>query len=346
MKPRLLKNRGKWRIVWYRDRTQFAVYPDPNSDIGDLLNQITLALEDLGEWPSEICQSPAVLRYIGATGSASTKGEEDVIDEYLSTIKGSVSPEWAKKTKTYLDEFNEAHPLQRATPSVSQQYLAGIMDKNTIETRNRRLVVLSKFYKWAMRAHRWPLNPFAGLKQIKKSRVNTDIKYLSPEERDSALAAADTIEHGLSVWIALYAGLRRNEIWRLCWEAVNFESETIVAQSKQGSARTVPIASPLLKQLKKHRKPSGLIFSTKGLSGYGEPARRVLERLQEACAEISSDCLTWNPFRHTFCTLLVQAGVSIDKVAMWAGHDIKTCHLHYARFVPKDKKDSDIEKLG
>lgn len=60
--------------------------------------------------------------------------------------------------------------------------------------------------------------------------------------------------------------------------------------------------------------------------------------------ENALDHIGWNVFRHTFASLKVQDGVDVQKVARWIGDTLETCLLHYAQFVPKDKRDPDIDK--
>ena len=51
--------------------------------------------------------------------------------------------------------------------------------------------------------------------------------------------------------------------------------------------------------------------------------------------------VTAHVMRHTFASLLVQAGVSIYKVARWLGDGVEVVEDHYGHLAPKD---SDIEK--
>lgn len=53
----------------------------------------------------------------------------------------------------------------------------------------------------------------------------------------------------------------------------------------------------------------------------------------------------WNPFRHTFGSLLAQAGVSLDKISSWMGNTPEVCRRHYAQFIPRDRRDNEIDKL-
>jgi integrase len=57
------------------------------------------------------------------------------------------------------------------------------------------------------------------------------------------------------------------------------------------------------------------------------------------------DRIGWNPFRHTFGSLLAQAGVSLDKISAWMGNTPEVCKRHYAQFVPRDRRDHEIDRL-
>ena len=138
--------------------------------------------------------------------------------------------------------------------------------------------------------------------------------------------------------------MRRGEAFSLRWSDINFETETVIAQSKGGDTRTIPLAAPLLKKLLECKKDTGKVVEYKG--EYKDASSSIIDTLRrDFKGSIAPECIGWNPFRHTFCTLLVQSGVSLDKVAMWAGHSAKICKRYYTRFIPKDQKDSDIDKM-
>jgi len=65
----------------------------------------------------------------------------------------------------------------------------------------------------------------------------------------------------------------------------------------------------------------------------------------EAGKRIAPECIGWTPFRHTFGSLLAQAGVSLDKISSWMGNTPEVCSKHYAQFVPRDYRDEDVDKL-
>ena len=50
--------------------------------------------------------------------------------------------------------------------------------------------------------------------------------------------------------------------------------------------------------------------------------------------------VTPHVMRHTFASLLASKGVSIYKIALWLGDDVRVVQKHYAKLLPKDE---DIE---
>lgn len=80
---------------------------------------------------------------------------------------------------------------------------------------------------------------------------------------------------------------------------------------------------------------------------YKEYKRRYAIQMKKKAAELEA-CLErigWNSFRHTFGSLLAQGGVSLDKISAWMGNTSEVCRRHYAQFIPRDKRDQEIDKL-
>jgi hypothetical protein len=67
-------------------------------------------------------------------------------------------------------------------------------------------------------------------------------------------------------------------------------------------------------------------------SRYRFDISRRFDRLTMQC---QINC-TFHDLRRTFCSLKVSAGVSLYKVAKWAGHGMQVCEAHYSFLVPSD----------
>jgi len=71
----------------------------------------------------------------------------------------------------------------------------------------------------------------------------------------------------------------------------------------------------------------------------------LLDGLVARYPDIPRERIRWNAYRHTFGSLLAQDGVSLDKISAWMGNSPAVCRRHYAEFVPRDRRDEDIDRL-
>ena len=340
----IYKDKKSFRLKWWAEQIPYCIVFKSKLEATLASAQMKLAMSGVKEWPPELLSKPAVQKYLEDRYSHLNKAGESVVDEYIEVIKGEVSPGWVNFTMSCLNDLENIAALDKVTIAEAQKYISEIGQKQSVSTRNKKLMVIKKFYNWTMLTHFWPMNPFAGIKKLRNIKINTEINYLTSDEREIVLDKAEGMKYGLAVWIALYTGMRQGEVFTLKWNNINLITETIVTQSKGGACRTIPIAVPLLNKLRIEGNKSGYLFDC--YENYRDTTRWMIDKLRNELNGLITDvCIGWNPFRHTFCTLLVQNGVSLDKVAMWAGHSQKICKQHYARFIPKDQKDRDIDRL-
>ncbi|MHC4872692.1 MAG: tyrosine-type recombinase/integrase [Planctomycetota bacterium] len=352
-KPNMRFKDGSWRIYWSKNRKVYeAVIGKCDEDYAKNVMHLTaLALLEQGDWPLEIADAPAVKRYISLDSLESDS--EDILSLYIDTIKGEVSSEWAKISGYYLKNAKDLIDGFTGYTSISQEQAQRLInsiakDKST-ETRNKYLQVYSRFCDWMFRNRKIAYNPFKNIRIVKtrKKRQNIDINYFNWDDREYILKAADTIEDGISVWIAFFAGLRRGEIFSCEWSDINFKNQTLVIpETKTGSPRTIPIADTLAEKLKPLKKRSGLVIPRRDGMAWKTQANHIIDDLRALRKKrFPKKKVLWNNFRHTFCTLLVMKGLSIDIVAAYAGNDPKTCREWYTQFVPVDQKDERINLL-
>lgn len=69
------------------------------------------------------------------------------------------------------------------------------------------------------------------------------------------------------------------------------------------------------------------------------------KKVRDAELQAYLERIGWNSFRHTFGSLLAQNGVSLDKISAWMGNTPEVCRRHYAQFIPRDRRDNEIDKL-
>ena len=143
----------------------------------------------------------------------------------------------------------------------------------------------------------------------------------------------------LAVLVMLYAGLRRGEVLALSSDdidlsaglihvtkAVRFDGNRPVLASPKTEAgrRSVPILSPLRPYLEQH---TGLIAPSASGSIMSESAFDRAWQSYIAALSSAADCRRLPPvnirchdLRHTYTTMLMDAGVSITQAMSWLGH--------------------------
>jgi len=169
-----------------------------------------------------------------------------------------------------------------------------------------------------------------------------------------AVEAGGKVRDQAVVRLLLNTGLRVQGLYALTWHDVMIserKGSVTVREGKGGKQRTVPLnpdARTALKSLgyEKHAGEDGLVFlgqrgplTPRGvqtlLSGY---LTRKME--DDGLEQLSPHLL-----RHTFCKNLVDAGVSLEKVAALAGHESLETTRRYVEPSLKDLERA-VELIG
>lgn len=305
-----------------------------------------LALQSAEPWPPLLADAPAVLRWAKRDALTSNASITEQYRAFLATDVDSA--DWVKTSMTYVRRLLREFPdPMKVTAAHAHEFFACETTGNAAGTRNKKLQAWTKFYAWLQRTRHLHRNPFAGIKyRAERKKRNAEIRYLSTRERAYMLGLSRRDRQGIAVWLGICLGLRRKEIFEAEWTDITWNSETFhLPETKTGAPRTLPIPQVLLPQLEALRKDEGLIVPWNPAAGqhYKSQSRQLLKRLARQRRRIPSDHIGFNCWRHTFASHLVQAGVSLSKVAYYLGDDEDTVRRHYSRFLPKDKKDSDID---
>ena len=178
---------------------------------------------------------------------------------------------------------------------------------------------------------------------------------------------------GVPVLLLLYCGLRRGELLALTWSDIDFKTKSVnvnkstvfvdnkgvVKKPKSSSSvRTVPLPDALIDILKKYKKDcrstmvcpavSGSMMSQiafnkawksylhyLNISAGGHDASRSRPKL------IVIDHLTPHMFRHTYATILYDAGVDIKSAQRFLGHaDISVTLKIYTHLSDKKEREA------
>jgi len=196
------------------------------------------------------------------------------------------------------------------------------------------------------------------LKRAKKLKLTEreDVgRALTPEEEKKVLAHARVSESPhiyTAMMIALNTGLRDSEIRHLQWRQIDFFKQLLtVGKSKtaEGTGRTIPLNSELLKALAQHqtwyetnvRKSGGDYFvfpkgahkrfdATKPVTSFKTAWNRVRRE-----AKVSA---RFHDLRHTLITKLAETGAGDETIMGIAGHVSRRMLSRYAHIRTEAKR--------
>ena len=205
----------------------------------------------------------------------------------------------------------------------------------TPATANRYRSFMSLAYRLGMENGKVQSNP-ARLVRLRKEN-NSRQRFLSRDEYQKVLAiiARDNPAQVPAFVVSVYTGMRWGEQFSLTWEEIDFKLKFIrLTQTKNGSARNVPLNSVALTALKEQQvrvshKSGDTVFPRPGLSS--DCRWWFIPALVEA--KIAD--YTWHNNRHTFCSWLAMAGVSTKEIQVLAGHKTIAMAARYAHLSPE-----------
>jgi integrase len=148
------------------------------------------------------------------------------------------------------------------------------------------------------------------------------------------------------VLLSLNTGLRRGELFSLCWGDVYWHTKTLTVRgetAKSRQTRHLPLNAEALQVLTAWRQQT----SGKELIFPGKDGRR-LDNVRKAWAGALTTAgivgFRWHDLRHTFASKLVMAGVPLNTVRELLGHTTPAMTLRYAHLAP-DHKQQAVEQL-
>jgi site-specific recombinase XerD len=204
-------------------------------------------------------------------------------------------------------------------------------------------------FSWAYRKGYVSTNPAAKVKLMRVPK-NTHIRYLNKAEITRLREAiGDNVALRRVVDLALWTGLRRNELVHLQWADISFEQLTITVQNKEeegfrtksGKSRVVPINAPLAAMLRElHGVPHTATDRVLNVNYWtvGNHFREAAKR-----AGLGSH-LTLHILRHSFASHLIMAGVDLRSVQEMLGHHDVSVTMIYSHLSPGHLAKT-VEKL-
>ena len=224
-----------------------------------------------------------------------------------------------------------------------------------------------QIFKQAVKAQYISFNPADGIDIPKLEQVD---RTPIPEEHIKGISNfCNEYERGAMIMTLLYTGMRRGEMLAITVDDVDFDmgvikvrksvefiknSPNIKLPKTKKSIRNIPILNPLLPYLKEvtqKKKKNDFVFCNKKNELYGKT------EIQRAMQDFNKKYnmylrgndnvyFTAHQFRHTFATLLYNAGVDVKTAQEILGHSSVNITLDIYTHLDSKLKKINTDKLN
>ena len=275
---------------------------------------------------------------------------ENTVNSYKSDLQKFIM--WYKKdTGMEKEEDVDWRHIGSLDVSEFKKYL--IEEGKRPSTINRAIIILSNFFKFL--GYKEEDNPCHNIKLVYEMSISPDA--LNRKQINQLLRAIDKYgnlrDYAIAVTI-FHTGIRVSELCDLQNEDVEIKERSGILHVNAGKGlkyRKVPLNSTARKVLQDfiNEKEEFMVwpaskwfFPTK--FGKKLSARSVQKAFQKYSEHLDFD-VTPHVLRHTFCKSLVDAGESLERVALMAGHSNINTTAKYTKPTQQDLENS-VEKLS
>jgi len=191
-------------------------------------------------------------------------------------------------------------------------------------TINRRLALLRRLanlaYDWG-----WIAQPLGKKIKLLPGEVARHY-YLTPDQVE-ALASRSPLTGSL-IRIAAYTGLRRGELFKIQKGDIKADFIVLDADTKTRQPRLVPIPDAIRSDLEAYAWPLDPAFDWE--------LRKEFEAARQA---LGLSHIRFHDLRHTYASLLAQAGATLQMIGRAMGHSTPVMTHRYAHLVEDNLKD-------
>ena len=282
---------------------------------------------------------------------------EQYAETWLPLYKSGVSGKCYRDYKKQLDALVEAiggkYVRDVGVDDVAKvwQHFQGY----SASTIHRARMLYTAMFDTAIENEIRPRNPFRSkYAQPPKGSAGTH-RTLTDEE----ITLIHTTQHRvqLAAMIMLYAGLRRGEVMALTRDditkdeiivskAVRFDGNkpVIVAPKTAAGVRRVPALSVLLPHLR--NAPERILSAKNGIMT-STAWKRAWDSYLHALSVAAGHPVDIRPhdLRHTYCTMLRNAGVDMHQAMIWMGHSDEKMILQVYDHVTEKRTEKSIDQV-
>lgn len=212
------------------------------------------------------------------------------------------------------------------------RYVTGLAHLNPNTTR-RRLHALGSWFRYLIELGAMRSNPAHGLPLPRRERRLRHFPT-APQVRLLLDAGIRPIERAV-IWLLATAGLRRAELCDLDLDSLSADGTELLVRGKGDKERIVPLPAETQRILAEYDtlrgdEPGPLILNRAGNRLGHTSLRRIFARLLTR-AGLAEEGFTLHSMRHSYATMLVQAGVDLGTIRDLLGHSdisVTSIYLH------------------
>ncbi len=211
---------------------------------------------------------------------------------------------------------------------------------------NTRLHQIKAVFAWAAESGAIERDPLRDLRQVPEGEqpVRTlDRRAVAALLREAQRGGG--VRDVALITLLAQAGLRITEALSLVWDDVIIRERSgsvTVRKGKGGKTRTVPLTLTARTALTAWREARGAASGERVFPIGVRAVQKALDRYARRAG--IEGRVTPHMFRHTFCKALVDAGESLDRVAVLAGHNSLNTTARYTK-PTEDDLERAVSKL-
>ncbi|KRB85153.1 tyrosine-type recombinase/integrase [Noviherbaspirillum sp. Root189] len=241
--------------------------------------------------------------------------------------------------------------LHAITPSELADCQMRVLQRGCVPATANRPVVLTKhLYNLSIKIWHLPgvtRNPAEEIPLLKENSVRQT--FLSDEQVIQLLDACKAQKKCPTLWpivaFLLLTGARRRNVLDARWSEIDeHAAQWNIPRTKSGKAQSIPLSEQALLLLRS--------LPTRGKNEYvfpnpktRLPFKNIYNRWDQARRRVGMGHVRMHDLRHTFASLLINAGYSLFVVQKALGHHSPQMTMRYAHLADKELKDA-ARKVG
>jgi integrase len=214
---------------------------------------------------------------------------------------------------------------------------------------NRLVALLSKMFNLAIR---WELRGDNPVKGIERNHEEQRHRYLSPAEIArlcAALAVHSNQSVADAVRLALFTGARRGEVLGATWQQFDFDNGVWTKPSshtKQKREHIVPLSAPALELLTRMKGEATGPYLFPARNGCaGGHLTEIKKSWAALCKAAGIEGVRLHDLRHSFASVLVSSGASLELIGSLLGHSQVSTSKRYSHLYD-DAQRAAVERVG